>query len=130
MMRAMTKDVYGNKAYVTAGEGVIALCDVPTSWGKSMASLQEGIFCDMVTKTKVPICNRGKKDGCFNYNHRSRSNNAGRRIERSLTLVPPTTSNNTLSPTAALDVSFTSYELEYFVISDINGTVIDDGTGI
>ncbi|KAF9176942.1 hypothetical protein BGZ51_009321 [Haplosporangium sp. Z 767] len=125
--RAPTKDVYGKKAYVTAGEGAIALCDSPTSWGISMLSLKEGIFCDMVTKTKVPICNRRKKEGCFNYNRRL--NKAGRAIQRSLTLAMPTT-NSTLSLMAALDISHESYELEYFVISDVNGTIIDDGTGI
>ncbi|KAG0350089.1 hypothetical protein BGZ54_004022, partial [Gamsiella multidivaricata] len=67
------------------------------------------------------------KEGCFNYNRCL--DKAGRVAQRSLTLATPIT-NNTLSPRAALDISHGSYELEYFIVSDINGTVIDDGTGI
>ncbi|KAG0353959.1 hypothetical protein BGZ54_001927, partial [Gamsiella multidivaricata] len=85
----------------------------------------EGIFCDMMTKTNVSLCNRHKKEGCFNYNRRL--NKAGRATQRSLTLAMPT-ANNALPPRAALDISHDSYELEYFVISD--GTIIGDGTGI
>ncbi|KAG0358236.1 hypothetical protein BC939DRAFT_441727 [Gamsiella multidivaricata] len=49
--------------------------------------------------------------------------------QRSLTLAIPAT-NNILSFRAALNTSHDSYDLEYFVISDVNGTIIDDGTGI
>ncbi|KAG0244997.1 hypothetical protein BG011_002827 [Mortierella polycephala] len=115
--RSVPKDIYGNKAYVTAGEGAIALCDSPTSRGPSMLSLKEGVFCDMFTKTKVPICGRGEKEGCVNYNRRlSRAGRAQR-----------TMAANSVSRDS---ISHDSYELEYFVIADINGTVIDDGSSV
>ncbi|KAK3812134.1 MAG: hypothetical protein J3Q66DRAFT_413629 [Benniella sp.] len=61
------KDTYGKRAFVTAEGGAIELCDSPTSRGKSMLSLKEGIFCDVLTKPKVPLCRSRKRDGCFKY---------------------------------------------------------------
>ncbi|KAF9103542.1 hypothetical protein BGX27_010539 [Mortierella sp. AM989] len=110
------KDTYGTKAYVTSGGGAIEICDSPTSWGPSMLSLEQGIFCDMVTKTKMQICGRGKKEGCVKYNC---SQNKLGRPQRTMTA-------NSVSRN---DISHGSYDLEYFVISDINGTVTDDGHG-
>ncbi|KAG0247623.1 hypothetical protein BG011_001148 [Mortierella polycephala] len=117
--RSTPKDAFGNKAYVTTGTGAIEICDSPTSWGPSMLSLEEGIFCDMVTKTKLPICGRGKKEHCVKYNDNRRSNNGGRGQR--------TMAANNVSRD---DISFNSYDLQYFTISDVNGTVIDDGSDV
>jgi hypothetical protein len=117
------QDKYGNKAYVSASTGAIALCDSPTSYGPSFLSLEEGIFCDMHTKTKIPICGKGKIDGCVKYNSGQLRNNSGQlkkglRPQRYLT-----TQNVTRGA-----ISYDSYDLEYFTTTTLNGTVIDDGS--
>ncbi|KAF9415755.1 hypothetical protein BGZ76_004757 [Entomortierella beljakovae] len=110
------KEKYGNKAFVTLGAGAIDLCDSPTSWGPSMLSLKEGVFCDMDTKTKVPICRDGKTKNCMKYNHeKSKGSTHPRRVL--------TAANVTGTP-----MSFDSFDLEYFTTSDGNGTIIDDGS--
>ncbi|KAF9991867.1 hypothetical protein BGZ79_003889 [Entomortierella chlamydospora] len=43
----------GNQARVHKSPSTI---DCPTSWGSSFFSIEEGVFCDMSTKTKVPLC--------------------------------------------------------------------------
>ncbi|KAF9361074.1 hypothetical protein BGX34_007346 [Mortierella sp. NVP85] len=118
------KDTYGKRAFVTANGGAIELCDSPTSRGKSMLSLKEGIFCDVLTKTKVPLCRGRKRDGCFKYERHVDENG---RPQRSMTFIKPTF---TLSTRADFDLTHHSYDLDYFVISDISGRVIDNGTGI
>jgi hypothetical protein len=107
---------YGNKAYVTTSDGAIEICDSPTSWGPSMLSLKQGIFCDMITKTKIPICGRGKKENCVKYIRDQQKGYS--RLQRTLT------ANNV----SRIDITFNTYELEYLVIEDVNGTVIDDGS--
>ncbi|KAF9343250.1 hypothetical protein BGX26_006031 [Mortierella sp. AD094] len=111
------KDTYGKKAYVTSRGGAIEICDSPTSWGPSMLSLEQWIFCDMITKTKVPICGHGKEEGCVEYN---RGQNKLSRPQRTMT------ANNV----SCRDISYDSYDLKYFVISDINGTILDDGSNV
>ncbi|KAF9984541.1 hypothetical protein BGZ75_003894 [Mortierella antarctica] len=123
--RSTPAEAFGNKAYVTAGPGAIEICDSPTSWGPSMLSLEEGVFCDMVTKTKLPICGRGQNDQCVKYHDNRRSNNRGRpggsrRAQRTIA------ANNVSRD----DISFNSYDLQYFTVMDLNGTVIDDGSEV
>ncbi|KAF9962770.1 hypothetical protein BGZ70_007892 [Mortierella alpina] len=67
---------FGNQVRVHKDLSAIQLCDSPTSWGSSFLSLDEGIFCDMSTKTKIPICKAGETDGCFIY-ERPRVNGRG-----------------------------------------------------
>ncbi|KAF9961514.1 hypothetical protein BGZ72_003352 [Mortierella alpina] len=115
--RSTLASTYGNKAYVTAKGGATELCDSPTSWGPSMLSLEEGVFCDMATKTKIPMCTDDKQeDGCVNYKRRFTGK---RSLSPSRTLQAKNVSSD--------DISFSTYDLEYFTRSDINGTVIDDG---
>ncbi|KAG0315040.1 hypothetical protein BGZ99_007702 [Dissophora globulifera] len=118
--RSLPLEKYGSKAYVTAGPGAIAICDSPTSWGPSMLSLEEGIFCDMVTKTKLPICSPDMKDRCVSYNSNHGPASGRARGQRNLTA-------NKLSRD---EVSFDSYELHYLVKSDLSGTVIDHGSEV
>ncbi|KAG0298971.1 hypothetical protein BGZ98_010395 [Dissophora globulifera] len=118
--RSPSLEKYGNKAYVTAGTGAIAICDSPTSWGPSMLSLEEGIFCDMVTKNKIPICSPGMKERCVSYNNNNSLASGRARGQRNMTV-------NRLSRN---EISLDSYELHYFVRSDVNGTVIEDGSEV
>ncbi|KAF9952408.1 hypothetical protein BGZ72_006309 [Mortierella alpina] len=115
--RSLSKDEFGNNAYITTGPGAIELCDSPTSWGRSMLSLQEGVFCDMTTKTKVPICRDGQTEGCMVYEHSRRSKRSLHNAQGSATAVNVTQEA----------LSYRFYNLEYFVVSDLNGNVIDDG---
>ncbi|KAF9962644.1 hypothetical protein BGZ70_008013 [Mortierella alpina] len=105
---------YGNNASDN-GPGAIELCDSPTSWGRSMLSLQEGIFCDMATKTKVPICKTV----------RPQADDNNRYGKRSLSSVRGTATAVNVSQEA---LAQTSYSLECFVVSDINDTIFDDGS--
>ncbi|CAO3566019.1 unnamed protein product [Mortierella alpina] len=116
--RSLPQDRYGNNAYLTTGPGAIELCDSSTSWGRSMLSLQEGIFCDMATNTKVPICRNGQTAGCMLYDN-------NRYGKRNLHGLHGTATAVNVSQEA---LAHTSYSLEYFVVSDINGTMIDDGS--
>ncbi|KAF9586672.1 hypothetical protein BGW38_010166 [Lunasporangiospora selenospora] len=116
-------EAFGNKAFITAGEGAISLCDSPTSWGPSMLSLAEGIFCDMETKTKTPICRDGQTTGCMKYDRvQGKVNARGRRG-------PPQRFLASRNVTRAA-ISFDSFKLDYFVRSYTNGTVLDDGTDV
>ncbi|KAF8925694.1 hypothetical protein BGZ47_003122 [Haplosporangium gracile] len=58
---------FGNQVRVHKSLNAIELCDSPTSWGLSFFSIEEGVFCDMSTKTKVPLCKVGETEGCFVY---------------------------------------------------------------
>lgn len=115
--RSMPQEGFGNNAYVTAGAGAIELCDSPTSWGRSMLSLQEGIFCDMATKTKVPICRDGQTEGCIVYDD-------SRSIKRDSHMHGVVRAVNASEEI----LSHNYFNLEYFVVSDINGVIIDDGS--
>ncbi|KAF9585319.1 hypothetical protein BGW38_002904 [Lunasporangiospora selenospora] len=113
-------ETFGNKAYITAGEGAVAICDSPTAWGPSMLSLSERIFCDMETKTKIPLCREDQTTGCMKYDRSLGKKNAlGRRGLPKRSLAPLNVSREA--------ASFDSYEVEYFTRSYINGTVYDDG---
>ncbi|KAF9277031.1 hypothetical protein BGZ68_009578 [Mortierella alpina] len=110
-------DGFGNNAYVTAGAGAIELCDSLTSRERSMLSLQEGIFCDMATKTKVPMRRDGQTEGCIIYGD-SRSIKRDSHIHGVVRAV-----------NASQEIlSHNYFSLEYFVVSDINGVIIDDGS--
>ncbi|KAF8924516.1 hypothetical protein BGZ47_003958, partial [Haplosporangium gracile] len=115
--------VFGNRAYVTSSDGAIALCDSATSWGPSMLSLEEGIFCDMFTKTKIPLCTDDIQKGCVKYNRQGGRSNRGGALRAA-----PTTATRTLQAVNVSrdDISFLNYNLEYFQLTDLNGTVIDD----
>ncbi|KAF9580997.1 hypothetical protein BGW38_002143 [Lunasporangiospora selenospora] len=116
-------ETFGNKAYITAGEGAISLCDSPTSWGPSMLSLSEGVFCDMETKTKIPLCHDGQTTGCMKYDRvQGKMNSRGRRGPPQRFLAPHNVSREA--------VSFDSYKVEYFTRSYMNGTVYDDGSDV
>jgi hypothetical protein len=41
------------------------LCNSPTSRGSDFASVDEGLFCDMDTKTLYPLCSATHKTDCF-----------------------------------------------------------------
>ncbi|KAF8924902.1 hypothetical protein BGZ47_003610, partial [Haplosporangium gracile] len=58
---------FGNQVRVHKSLSAIELCDSLTSWGSSFFSIEEGVFCDMSTKTKVPLCKAGETEGCFVY---------------------------------------------------------------
>ncbi|KAF9585699.1 hypothetical protein BGW38_001183 [Lunasporangiospora selenospora] len=116
-------ETFGNKAYITAGEGAISLCDSATSWGPSMLSLSEGIFCDMETKSKIPLCRNGQTAGCMKYDRvQGRMNSRGRRGPPQRFLAPLNVSREV--------ASFDSYKVEYFTRSYTNGTVYDDGSDV
>ncbi|KAF9899625.1 hypothetical protein EC991_008534 [Linnemannia zychae] len=104
---------FGHHVRVNKELSAIDLCDSPNSWGSSFLSLDESIFCDMSTKTKVPICKSGDTDGCFVY-------------ER-----PRATGRSRYSIKRAMHVrgSPVKYNATYFVLSDASGTVHDDGYG-
>ncbi|KAI5357535.1 hypothetical protein Slin15195_G038960 [Septoria linicola] len=47
------------------GQSAIELCNSPTSRGSDFVSVDEGVFCDMSTKTLHPLCSAKKTVGCF-----------------------------------------------------------------
>ncbi|KAF9545302.1 hypothetical protein EC957_011056 [Mortierella hygrophila] len=100
-------NVFGNETHMTSSDGAIALCDSATSWGPSMLSLEEGIFCDMSTKTKIPLCTDDNQKGCVKYNRQGGSSNRGGTLRAA-----PTTATRTL---------------QAFQLSDLSRTVIGDG---
>ncbi|KAG0247474.1 hypothetical protein BG011_001420, partial [Mortierella polycephala] len=62
---------FGNRVRIHKSLSAIQLCDDPMSWGSSFYSIDEGILCDMSTKTKIPICKEGQDSRvgqCFEYN--------------------------------------------------------------
>jgi hypothetical protein len=106
---------FGNQVRVHKELSAIALCDSPMSWGSSLFSIDEGIFCDMSTKTKIPVCKAGDKDGCFIYEKPSVTNGRnGYSTKRNVRVKGSTT----------------SYNATYFIITDGNGKTLDDGRGV
>ncbi|KAF9981411.1 hypothetical protein BGZ75_007332 [Mortierella antarctica] len=65
---------------------------------------------------KVPICRDGQTEGYMVYDY-------GRRSKRDLS-----SSHGIVTAVNVSQISHNSYKLEYFVVSDINGTIIDDGS--
>ncbi|KAF9586170.1 hypothetical protein BGW38_008979 [Lunasporangiospora selenospora] len=117
------RKTYKNKAYITGGEGAITLCDSPTSWGPSMLSMKEKIFCDMETKTKVPLCGGNTVSGCVQYDRvQGKPNNSGSHAPPERYLIPVNFTNGEIKPTV--------YKLEYFTLLYTNGTVLDDGADV
>ncbi|KAF9961222.1 hypothetical protein BGZ72_004363 [Mortierella alpina] len=112
------KSAFRNKAFVSTRVSAIELCDHPTSRGPSMLNPNEGIFCDMTTKAKVPMCNGIRTEGCMDYSRLQKRDSTA--LNRNLVArnVP------------ANDISFRSFQLEYFTLKDVNGTIIDDGSNI
>ncbi|KAK3719962.1 hypothetical protein LTR37_004085 [Vermiconidia calcicola] len=51
-------------------QSAIALCNSPTSRGSDFASTNEGLFCDMETKTLYPICSAETTELCFDLEAR------------------------------------------------------------
>ncbi|KAF9902462.1 hypothetical protein EC991_004879 [Linnemannia zychae] len=104
---------FGNQVRVHKSLSAIELCDSPTSWGSSFFSVEEGVFCDMSTKTKIPLCKAGETEGCFVY-EKPVINGRGRY----------STKRN-----VGVRGSSVKYNATYFVTRDENGRVIDDGEG-
>lgn len=46
-------------------QSAVALCDSPSSRGSDFLSVDEGLFCDMDTKTLYPLCTSNNTLGCF-----------------------------------------------------------------
>lgn len=105
--------VFGNKLRVHKDLSAIELCDSPTSWGSSFLSLDEGILCDMSTKTKIPICKVGETVGCFVYETPRANGRSAYSTKRDVYVKGSTM----------------KYNATYFVISDANGKILDDGKG-
>ncbi|KAK3805736.1 MAG: hypothetical protein J3R72DRAFT_112228 [Linnemannia gamsii] len=104
---------FGNQVRVHKSLSAIELCDSPTSWGSSFFSIEEGVFCDMSTKTKVPLCKTGETKGCFVY-ERPIVNGRG---------------EYSTKRTVGVRGSTMKYNATYFVTSDQDGRVVDDGKG-
>ncbi|KAF9383810.1 hypothetical protein BGX21_001498 [Mortierella sp. AD011] len=104
---------FGNQVRVHKSLSAIELCDSPTSWGSSFFSIEEGVFCDMSTKTKVPVCKAGETEGCFVYEK------------------PVVNGRGVYSTKRNVGVrgSTKKYNATYFVTRDENGRVLDDGKG-
>ncbi|KAF9180888.1 hypothetical protein BGZ51_009643 [Haplosporangium sp. Z 767] len=106
---------FGNRVRVHKSLSAIRLCDDPNSWGASFYSIDEGILCDMSTKTKIPVCKEGQAGQCFEYNKPShmKYRDAGKRL---------------ISIRNQIDNStYSSFTAEYFVTRDLNGTITDNG---
>ncbi|KAF9397705.1 hypothetical protein BGX21_008593 [Mortierella sp. AD011] len=104
---------FGNRVHVSRHLSAIGLCDSETSWGASFYNTEEKIFCDMSTKTKIPLCENGNVAGCFNYiSPRSRFGNNNQRHGSIQTSSGPR-----------------NFNISYFVITDANGKIVDDGNG-
>ncbi|KAG0248668.1 hypothetical protein DFQ27_000711 [Actinomortierella ambigua] len=113
---AAHKKAFGNRARVHKSLSAIALCDSPTSWGSSFYSIDEGVFCDMSTKTKYKICNANSTTPCASYEQTLKRDGS-----RKIVIQNPGVRS------FARPMEFVA---EYFTITDLNGTVIDDGTGL
>ncbi|KAF9291946.1 hypothetical protein BGZ68_001032 [Mortierella alpina] len=110
------KESFGNKAFVSTRVSAIELCDHPTSYGPSMLNVNERMFCDMTSKTKVPMCDSNRIEGCMDYSRLQKRD--GIALSRSL---------------AAKNVPATPYpafQLDYFTLTDENNAVIDNGSDI
>lgn len=46
-------------------QSAVTLCNSPTSRGSDFASTNEGLFCDMSTKTLYPLCSNTTVSDCF-----------------------------------------------------------------
>ncbi|KAG0274693.1 hypothetical protein BGZ96_004139 [Linnemannia gamsii] len=104
---------FGNQVRVHKSLSAIDLCDSPTSWGSSFFSIEEGVFCDMSTKTKIPLCKAGETKGCFVYEKPIENGRGGYSTKRNV----------------GVRGSTVRYNATYLVTSDQNGRVIDDGRG-
>ncbi|KAF9980754.1 hypothetical protein BGZ75_008020 [Mortierella antarctica] len=104
---------FGNQVRVHKELSAIELCDSPTSWGSSFLSIKEGVFCDMSTKTKIPVCKVGETDGCFVYEKPRVNGRGGYSTKRNMYVKGSTM----------------TYNATYFVISDESGKIVDDGKG-
>ncbi|KAF9412461.1 hypothetical protein BGZ76_005180 [Entomortierella beljakovae] len=104
---------FGNQVHVSKHLSAVGLCDSETSWGPSFYSIEEKIFCDMSTKTKIPLCENGNLTGCFNYI--SPRHSRGSSNQRRGTIQTPSGTRN--------------FNVSYFVITDVNGKIVDDGNG-
>ncbi|KAF2195023.1 hypothetical protein K469DRAFT_743711 [Zopfia rhizophila CBS 207.26] len=51
-----------------AQHNATALCANPMSWGPDFVSLDEGIFCDMTTRTTWPLCGNYIHFNCYDWN--------------------------------------------------------------
>ncbi|KAG0333972.1 hypothetical protein BG004_000608 [Podila humilis] len=85
-------------------------CLCPTSWGSSFLSIDGGIFCDMSTKTKIPICKVGETDGCFVYEKPRVNGRGGYSTKRNM----------------YVKGSEIKYNATYIVLSDGTGRIVDD----
>ncbi|CAO3574522.1 unnamed protein product [Mortierella alpina] len=109
------KDAFGNQAFLSNRVSAIELCKQPLTYGPSMVNTKEGIFCDMTTKKLVPMCNSTRTKGCMDYS----------RFQKR---VHPALYRN-LDAKDVPDnlISFDSFQIEYFTLTDVNGPIIDDG---
>ncbi|KAF9117430.1 hypothetical protein BGW39_002189, partial [Mortierella sp. 14UC] len=94
---------FGNQVRVSKHLSAAGLCDSETSWGSSFYSIEEKIFCDMSTKTKIPLCENGNVAGCFNY-------------------ISPRTlgSSNQRHGSIQTPSGIRNFNVSYFVITDVN----------
>ncbi|KAI9157914.1 Ankyrin-3 [Paramyrothecium foliicola] len=62
-----------DRLIVTSKKGHSArkLCESETSYGPDTASIVEGLFCDMETKTLYPFCGEKTKETCFDVDSKS-----------------------------------------------------------
>ncbi|KAF9939684.1 hypothetical protein BGZ67_009037 [Mortierella alpina] len=110
-------NAFRNKAFLSTRVSAVELCDDPTSYGPSMVNTREGIFCDMTTKTKVPMCDSNRTERCMDFSRLQKRDPA---LYRNLEAknVPPNL------------ISYSSFQIEYFTLTDVNGTIIDNGSNI
>ncbi|KAG0250026.1 hypothetical protein DFQ27_009653 [Actinomortierella ambigua] len=113
---AAHQKAFGNRARVHKSLSAIALCDSPTSWGSSFYSIDEGVFCDMSTKTKYQICDANSTKPCAAYEKTLKRDGSSKIVIR--------------NPGARSSAKPKEFVAEYFITTDINGTVIDDGAGL
>ncbi|KAF9156871.1 hypothetical protein DFQ26_009205 [Actinomortierella ambigua] len=113
---AAHKKAFGNRANVHQSLSAIALCDSPTSWGSSFYSIDEGVFCDMSTKTKYKICDANSTKPCASYEQTLKRDGSSKIVIQ--------------NPGARSSSKPIEFVAEYFTTTDLNGTVIDDGTGL
>ncbi|KAG0294491.1 hypothetical protein BGZ98_001755 [Dissophora globulifera] len=102
---------FGNQVHVNKDLSAVGLCDSETSWGPSFYSIKEKTFCDMSTKTKVPLCENGDVSGCFNY------------------ISPRSSKSNQRHGSIQTPSGVRNFNVTYFVITDHNGKVVDNGNG-
>ncbi|KAG0253555.1 hypothetical protein DFQ27_007346 [Actinomortierella ambigua] len=113
---AAHRKAFGNRANVHQSLSAIALCDSPTSWGSSFYCIDEGVFCDMSTKTKYKICDANSTEPCASYEQTLKRDGSSKIVIE--------------NPGARPSTKPIEFVAEYFTITDFNGTVIDDGMGL